>query len=60
MKENIVFIYSNEVGSDQSVSYLNFFRFVSERQNSSEIQKDTDVYKIKICKSHYTYAFNTS
>ena len=25
MKENIVFIYSNEVGSDQSVSYLNFF-----------------------------------
>ena len=46
----MVFIYSNEVGSDQSVSYLNFFRFISERQNSSEIQKDTDVYKIKICK----------
>ena len=43
MKENIVFIYSNEVGSDQSVSYLNFFSFFSERQNSSEIQSYTDL-----------------
>ena len=50
MKENMVFIYSNEVGSDQSVSYLNFFRFISERQNSSEIQSYTEVYKIKLIK----------
>ena len=57
MKENMVFIYSNEVGSDQSVSYLNFFRFVSERQNSSEIRSYTEVYKIKVIKPQLINAY---
>ena len=57
MKENMVFIYSNEVGSDQSVSYLNFFRFVSARQNSSEIRSYTEVYKIKVIKPQLINAY---
>ena len=53
MKENMVFIYSNEVGSDQSVSYLNFFSFLVN-------DKTPPKYKvIQTCSPQLTVIWNS-